>query len=209
MPKPFDRRIFVRTEAMSPATVHIGVLVGSIRKASVNAQLATVMGHLAPTDFVFHRIRINDLPHYNADLESPSVAAVNRLREEVRACDALLFVTPEYNRSIPGVLKNALDWRSRPHNADAFVDKPAGVIGATPCALGTANAQLHLRNILACLAVATMRHPMPSCRHARSSSQMVELPIPARRIFSGTGSQVTSNGSGRSSSVQTADNRRR
>jgi len=137
----------------------IGVFVGSIRKASVNAQLATALQAFAPTELAFRRIRIDDLPHYNADLDNPAGPAVQRMRQEVRECDALLFVTPEYNRSIPGVLKNAIDWGSRPHHNGAFIGKPAGVIGATPGALGTANAQQHLRNILACLAVATMPQP--------------------------------------------------
>jgi len=139
--------------------VKIGVYVGSVRKASLNAQLAVALQAFAPAEFAFRRIRIDDLPHYNADLDNPAVPEVQRMRREVRESDALLFVTPEYNRSIPGVLKNAIDWGSRPHNHGAFIGKPAGVIGATPGALGTAIAQQHLRNILACLAVVTMPQP--------------------------------------------------
>jgi chromate reductase, NAD(P)H dehydrogenase (quinone) len=139
--------------------VKVSVVVGSIRKASVNAQLAAALQGFARPEFAFHRVRIDDLPHYNSDIDNPHPPEVARFRDEVAGADALLFVTPEYNRSIPGVLKNAIDWGSRPHRRGVFVGKPAGVIGATPGQLGTASAQQHLRNILSCLGAATMPQP--------------------------------------------------
>ena len=139
--------------------LNIGTVVGSIRKASINARIADALERLAPPSVAFHRIRIDDLPLYNQDLDNPPVAEVHRLRQEVRSADGIIFVTPEYNRSIPGVLKNAIDHASRPHREGAWVGKPAGVIGATPGALGTAPAQQHLRNVLACLGMPTLAQP--------------------------------------------------
>jgi len=138
--------------------LQIGVVVGSIRKGSINAQLALALQRFAPPGFVFHRIRIDDLPLYNHDTD-PLPAPVLRLRQEVVDADAILFVTPEYNRSIPGVLKNAIDHASRPYKHGVWLGKPAGLIGATPGVLGTAAAQQHLRNVLACVGMPTMPHP--------------------------------------------------
>ena len=138
--------------------LHVGVVVGSIRKGSINAQLALALQRFAPPGFVFHRIRIDDLPLYNHDTD-PLPAPVLRLRQEVVDADAILFVTPEYNRSVPGVLKNALDHASRPPGQSAWTGKPAGVIGASIGAVGTAVAQLHLRTILAYLDMPTLGQP--------------------------------------------------
>jgi chromate reductase len=136
----------------------IGVVVGSIRKGSINAQLADALQQFAPAGFAFHRIRIDDLPLYNHDT-NPLPEPVQRLRQEVLNADAILFVTPEYNRSIPGVLKNAIDHASRPYKHGVWLGKPAGVIGATPGVLGTAAGQQHLRNVLSCVGMPTM--PLP------------------------------------------------
>jgi len=138
--------------------LRIGVVVGSIRKGSINAQLALALQQFAPAGFAFHRIRIDDLPLYNHDTD-PLPAPVLRLRQDVLDADAILFVTPEYNRSIPGVLKNAIDHASRPHKHGVWLGKPAGLIGTTPGVLGTAAAQQHLRNVLACVGMPTM--PVP------------------------------------------------
>ncbi len=138
--------------------LNIGVIVGSIRKGSINAQLAGALQALAAPGFAFHRIRIDDLPLYNHDTQ-PLPEPVLRLRREVLDADAILFVTPEYNRSIPGVLKNAIDHASRPYQHGVWMGKAAGVIGATPGALGTAAAQQHLRNVLACVGMLTMPQP--------------------------------------------------
>jgi chromate reductase len=139
--------------------IEIGVVVGSLRKDSYNRRFAKALEKLAPGELTFRPLRIDDLPLYNQDDDSSPDAAVKRLKSEVRECQCLLFVTPEYNRSIPGVLKNALDHASRPHGQNAWAGKPAGVIGVSGGAAGTALAQQHLRNILAYLDVPTLNQP--------------------------------------------------
>jgi chromate reductase, NAD(P)H dehydrogenase (quinone) len=137
----------------------IGTVVGSIRKESFNGRLADALTRLAPSDFTFKRLRIDDLPLYNQDDDANPSAAARRLKADVLACQGLLFVTPEYNRSIPGVLKNALDHASRPYGQNAWAGKPAGVIGTSPGNVGTAVAQQHLRVVLAYLDVPTLGQP--------------------------------------------------
>ncbi|KRC27524.1 NADPH-dependent FMN reductase [Acidovorax sp. Root219] len=141
------------------SNVQIAVIVGSLRKDSFNRQLATAIERLAPADFQFTHLRIDDLPLYNQDDDGQQAASVVRLKGELKAAQGLLFVTPEYNRSIPGVLKNALDHASRPYGQSAWGGKPAGVIGASVGAIGTALAQQHLRNVLAYLDVPTLGQP--------------------------------------------------
>lgn len=138
---------------------NIAVIVGSIRKDSLNQKLADALEKLAPPEFSFTKIRIDDLPLYNQDDDGQPAAAVTRLRKEVAAADGLLFLTPEYNRSIPGVLKNAIDHASRPWGQSVWGGKPAGVLGVSVGAIGTALAQQHLRNILAYLDVQTLGQP--------------------------------------------------
>lgn len=137
----------------------IGVLVGSLRRDSINRKLANAIIGLAPSHFGFQLLRIDDLPPYNQDDDQAPPAAAKRLKQEIRGSDGLLFVTPEYNRSIPGVLKNAIDHASRPYGDSAFPGKPGGVIGASIGAIGTALAQQHLRNVLAYLDVPTLGQP--------------------------------------------------
>ena len=137
----------------------IAVLVGSLRKDSFNKQLAAALTKLAPPEFEFRTSRIDDLPLYNQDDDAHQAEPVLRLKSEIREADGLLFVTPEYNRSIPGVLKNAIDHASRPYGQSAFAGKAAGVIGISIGAIGTALAQQHLRNVLAYLDVAVMGQP--------------------------------------------------
>jgi chromate reductase, NAD(P)H dehydrogenase (quinone) len=139
--------------------IQIGVVVGSLRKESLNRKLAQELQKLAPAEFAFTQLRIDDLPLYNQDDDANPHPSVRRLKSELRNVQALLFVTPEYNRSVPGVLKNALDHASRPYGQNAWADKPAGVIGASIGAIGTAVAQQHLRNSLAYLDVPTMGQP--------------------------------------------------
>lgn len=141
------------------ATYPIAVIVGSLRKDSLNRQLATALARLAPTGFVFHQVALGDLPLYNQDDDSQQAPAVLRLKAELKASVGLLFVTPEYNRSIPGVLKNALDHASRPYGQSVWAGKPAGVLGVSVGAIGTALAQQHLRNVLAYLDSPTMGQP--------------------------------------------------
>jgi len=137
----------------------IAVVVGSIRKDSLNQKLAGALVKLAPPEFSFRTVRIDDLPLYNQDDDGKPAAAVMRLRQEIKEADALLFLTPEYNRSIPGVLKNAIDHASRPWGQSVWGGKPAGVLGISVGAIGTALAQQHLRNILAYLDVPVLGQP--------------------------------------------------
>jgi len=137
----------------------VGYVVGSLRKDSINRKLANALIKLGPTDFTFKELRISDLPLYNQDDDRSQSAEVQRLKSELRAVDAVMFVTPEYNRSLPGVLKNALDHASRPYGQNAWAGKPAGVIGASIGAISTAVAQLHLRTILAYLDMPTLAQP--------------------------------------------------
>lgn len=137
----------------------IAVLVGSLRKDSFNRQLATAIAKLAPSEFTFKQVEIGDLPLYNQDDDGAPAESVKRLKGDITAAQGLLFVTPEYNRSIPGVLKNAIDHASRPYGQSVWAGKPAGVLGASIGAVGTALAQQHLRNILAYLDVPTMGQP--------------------------------------------------
>ncbi len=137
----------------------IGVVVGSLRRESWNRVLANTIAKLAPAEFSFQPLRIDDLPLYNQDDDANQAASVKRLKSEISASDALLFFTPEYNRSLPGLLKNALDHASRPYGQNAWAGKPAAVLGASVGATGTALAQQHLRNVLAYLDVPTLGQP--------------------------------------------------
>jgi chromate reductase len=137
----------------------IGVIIGSLRKESFNRKLALALAALAPEGFTFEHLRIDDLPLYNQDEDGNQAASVRRLKSEIAACQGVLFITPEYNRSFPGVLKNAIDNASRPYGQSAWAGKPAGVIGVSVGAIGTALAQQHLRNVLAYLDMPTLGQP--------------------------------------------------
>jgi len=137
----------------------IAVIVGSLRRDSFNRKLAQAIVKLAPGDFAFKQLAIADLPLYNQDDDAHPSAAVVRFKAELASCQGLLFVTAEYNRSIPGVLKNAIDQGSRPYGQSAWAGKPAGVLGVSVGAIGTAMAQQHLRNVLAYLDVPTLGQP--------------------------------------------------
>lgn len=137
----------------------IGYVIGSLRKDSWNRKLANALIRLGPTDFNFKELRIGDLPLYNQDDDRSQAPEVQRLKSELRAVDAVIFLTAEYNRSIPGVLKNAIDHASRPYGQNAWAGKPAGIIGASIGAISTAVAQSHLRGILAYLDMPTLGQP--------------------------------------------------
>lgn len=137
----------------------IAVIIGSLRRDSFNRKLALALSNLAPDNLVFESVEIGDLPLYNQDDDASPAAAVTRLKAAVASADGVLFVTPEYNRSIPGVLKNAIDHASRPYGQSAWAGKPAGVIGVSVGAIGTALAQQHLRNILSYLDMPTLGAP--------------------------------------------------
>jgi chromate reductase len=135
------------------------LVVGSLRRDSFNRKLADALIALAPSELSFKQVRIDDLPLYNQDDDSSPAEQVKRLKSEIKAAQGVLFVTPEYNRSIPGVLKNAIDHASRPYGQSVWAGKPAGVVGASVGAPGTSMAQQHLRNILAYLDMPTLGQP--------------------------------------------------
>ncbi len=137
----------------------IAVVIGSIRKDSFNKKLANALEKLFPTEFSFAYVRIDDLPQYNQDDDASPSAQVTRIKGEIAAAQGVLFFTPEYNRSIPGVLKNAIDHASRPYGKSVWNGKPAGVIGVSVGPIGTALAQQHLRNILGYLNMPTLGQP--------------------------------------------------
>lgn len=143
----------------------IEVVVGSLRRESFNKQLAHALAKLASSDFEFSFLDIGSLPLYSQDYDADFPDVAKALKARVEAANGLLFVTPEYNRSMPGVLKNALDWGSRPWGTNSWANKPGAVIGTSLGATGTALAQQHLRNVLAYLDVATLGQPEVFIKH--------------------------------------------
>ncbi|MEK1912743.1 NAD(P)H-dependent FMN reductase [Pseudomonas sp. NFPP07] len=137
----------------------IAVLVGSLRKASINRKVALALAELAPTNLRLKIVEIGDLPLYNEDIDVDPPAAYRTFREQVRAADAVLFVTPEYNRSVPAPMKNAIDVGSRPYGKSAWSGKPGAVISASPGAIGGFGANHHLRQSLVFLNVPCMQQP--------------------------------------------------
>lgn len=137
----------------------IAVVVGSLRRDSLNRKLASALAKLGPADFSFKQVQIGDLPLYNQDDDGHPAESVTRLKAEITAAQGVLFVTPEYNRSVSSVLKNAIDHASRPYGQSTWLGKPAGVVGVSVGAMGTSMAQQHLRNILACLDMPTLGLP--------------------------------------------------
>ena len=130
-------------------TTHkVGYLIGSLAKASINRKLAKALVRLAPPELVMSEIPFRDLPLYSYDYDADFPPAAKAFKDAIAAVDAVLFVTPEYNRSIPGGLKNAIDWASRPYGTNSFTGKPTAVIGTSPGAIGTAVAQQNLRSVL-------------------------------------------------------------
>src|SRR6187397_2224574 len=126
----------------------VGYLVGSLAKVSINRLLARALVRLAPTELEMTEISFKDLPLYSYDYDADYPSVALEFKRAIAAADAVLFVTPEYNRSIPGSLKNAIDWASRPYGKNAFTRKPSAFIGTSPGKIGTAIAQQHLRSIL-------------------------------------------------------------
>jgi len=137
----------------------VAVINGSLRQASLNGRLARALALIAKPGLDLLTARIGDLPLYNQDMETDLPAAVARFKQEIAAADAVLFVTPEHNRSIPAALKNAIDWGTRPYGTSVWLDKPGAVIGTSGGAVGTAVAQTHLRGVLTSLGVALMGRP--------------------------------------------------
>jgi chromate reductase, NAD(P)H dehydrogenase (quinone) len=131
------------------STYTVGYFVGSLSRASINRKLAGALVRLAPPELQMREIPIGDLPLYNYDFDADYPPPAQALKDAIAAVDAVLFVTPEYNRSIPGGLKNAIDWASRPWGKNSFTRKPSAVIGTSPGMIGTAVGQQHLRSIMA------------------------------------------------------------
>lgn len=129
-------------------TYKVGYLIGSLAVASINRQLAKALIKLAPAGLTFTEIAIKDLPLYSYDYDADFPPVARAFKQALAEVDAVLIVTPEYNRSIPGGLKNAIDWASRPYGKNSFTRKPSAVIGTSIGAIGTAVAQQHLRSVL-------------------------------------------------------------
>jgi chromate reductase len=138
---------------------NVAVFVGSLRKDSLNRKMAHALAGLAAPALSFQFIEIGDLPLYNQDLDQDPPAPWTRLREQLRSADAVLFVTPEYNRSVPGVLKNAIDVASRPYGHNAFDGKPGAVVSVSPGGIGGFGANHHLRQSLVFLNVPVLQQP--------------------------------------------------
>ena len=182
----------------------IAVIVGSLRRDSINRKLAEALAKLAEPRPEFTFLKIDDLPLFNQDLEPNPPAAVTRIKGEIEAADGVLIVTPEYNRSIPGVLKNAIDWASRPYGKNSFTGKPTAASAAIGRPIGTAAAQQHLRSILAYLNVTLMGQPegyivvqagpgrRPAQRHRRERAQVpADVHGEVRRVDRTSRRQVT------------------
>ena len=124
------------------------VIVGSLRKDSFNKKLAFALDKLKHPQLKLTIAKIDDIPLYNQDLDYQLPSGVVRLKEEISIADAVLFVTPEYNRSVPGVLKNIIDWGTRPYGTNVWAGKPMAIVGTSPGSVGTAVAQSHIRSIM-------------------------------------------------------------
>ena len=140
-------------------TYKVGYLIGSIASESINRKLANALFKLAPEQLRFEEISYRDLPIYSYDYDNDYPEVGRKFKQAIEASDAILIVTPEYNRSIPGGLKNAIDWASRPWGTNSFKHIPSGVIGTSPGAIGTAVGQQHLRSILGFLNSPQMNSP--------------------------------------------------
>jgi len=140
-------------------TFKIGYLVGSLASNSINRTLSRALIKLAPAELDFTEIPIRDLPLYSSDFDAEYPPTGRMLKSLIEASDGLLFVSPEYNRSIPGALKNAIDWGSRPWGANSFARKPTGIIGASPGGIGTAVMQSSMRSVLSFLDAPQLNSP--------------------------------------------------
>lgn len=144
----------------------VAVFVGSLRRDSLNRKTARALAEAAPAPLVLEIVEIGHLPLYNQDLDEDPPDSWVAFRQRIRAADAVLFVTPEYNRSIPGVLKNAIDVGSRPYGQSAWEGKPGGIVSVSPGAIGGFGANHHLRQAMVFLDVPTMQQPEAYIGHA-------------------------------------------
>lgn len=148
------------------STYNVGYFVGSLSSTSINRELSKALIKLAPDDLEFTEIPIGDLPLYSPDYDADLPPAARALKQAIAESDAILFVTPEYNRSIPGALKNAIDWASRPYGENSFDQMAAAVIGTSAGQLGTALAQQSLRGVLSYCNARQMTAPEAYIRYA-------------------------------------------
>lgn len=139
--------------------IKIGYFIGSLASNSINRSLSKALIRLAPEELEFTEIPIGDLPLYSSDFDSDFPPAGRALKAAIEASDGILFITPEYNRSIPGALKNAIDWGSRPWGTNSFARKPTGIIGASPGGIGTAVMQSSMRSVLSFLDAPQLNSP--------------------------------------------------
>lgn len=137
----------------------VAVFVGSLRKESFNRKLAQALAGMGEGKLSCNIVHLDDVPMYNQDLEDNLPSSVARIKKAVEEADGVLFVTPEYNRSIPPVLKNAMDWCSRPSGKNSWAGKPAALAGTSPGAVGTAAVQSHLRSVMTMLGMCVMGQP--------------------------------------------------
>ena len=144
---------------MSAAALDVLAIVGSLRRESFNRRLAEALAAIAPPRLTIEVLRVGGLPLYDEDDEAAPPTATSTFRDRVKRADAVLFVTPEYNRSVPGVLKNAVDIGSRPYGHNVWAGKPAAIISSTPGALGAFGANHHLRQSLVAIGMPTMAQP--------------------------------------------------
>jgi chromate reductase len=141
-------------------------IAGSLRRGSYNRAALRAATELAPKDAIVETFELDGIPPFNQDEEQHPPAKVTELKRRIREADAILFVTPEYNHSVSGVLKNAIEWASRPHGDSAWDSKPAAIMGASPSGIGTARAQYHLRQILVHLNMFPINQPEVMIAHA-------------------------------------------
>jgi len=137
----------------------IAVIVGSLRRESINRRFAQALAKLAEGTLEFQFVELGDVPMYNEDLWQDPPPGVTRLKHAVETADAVLFVTPEYNRSIPALVKNTIDWGTRPRGQNSWAGKPAGIVGTSGGAIGTAVAQSHLRHVVTVCGMSLMPQP--------------------------------------------------
>ena len=169
------------------AKFKIAAIVGSTRRESINRQLAEALARLGADKLAVTIVPIGDLPLYNQDLEAPLPETVKRFKSEIAAADGVLFVTPEHSRSIPAVLKNAIDWGSRPWDQNSWAGKTAAITGTSPGAIATAVAQQHLRQVMGDLGVLVMGGEISASSPA-SWTQTTTSPTRARALSCKTSS---------------------
>ena len=172
----------------------IAVVIGSLRRESYNGQLADAVIKLAPPDFSFARVQIDDLPLYNQDDDGHPSEQVKRLKGQIASAQGLMFVTPEYNRSIPGVLKNAIDHASRPYGQNAWAGKPAGILGASVGAPGTSTRNSICATFWRMWTCRFLASPRRSSRSRMRFSLVERSPIQEARAFCKAGWTILSRG---------------